>query len=145
MDFHAPATPACHWDCLSRIMVSLFVTCNHCILDRQYVTTTQEAPYLLPCPTKSFLLQAGILSRLCPRAGATSRGACAWSGRARLQALQAAFHAQVGQQHAWSRQASQKRHSATVRRQAMNRLSTYSGSTAAQRRRVAHAVGAKSE
>jgi hypothetical protein len=41
-------------------------------------------------------------------------------GRAKLQALQAAFHAQVGQRHGLSRQASQKRHSATIRRQAID-------------------------
>lgn len=41
-------------------------------------------------------------------------------GRAKLQAMQADFHAQVGQRHGLTRQATQKRHSAATRKQAID-------------------------
>jgi len=41
-------------------------------------------------------------------------------GRAKLQAMQADFHAQVGQRHGLTRQAAQKRHSAATRKQAID-------------------------
>ena len=41
-------------------------------------------------------------------------------GRAKLQAMQADFHAQVGQRHGLTRQAAQKRHSAAIRKQAID-------------------------
>ena len=41
-------------------------------------------------------------------------------GRAKLQALQADFHAQVGQRHGLTRQTAQKRHSAATRKKAID-------------------------
>ncbi|MET3132555.1 hypothetical protein AAKU55_002829 [Oxalobacteraceae bacterium GrIS 1.11] len=41
-------------------------------------------------------------------------------GRAKLQAMQADFHAQVGKRHGLTRQAAQKRHSAVTRQQAID-------------------------
>ena len=41
-------------------------------------------------------------------------------GRSKLQAMHAAFHAEVGQRHGLNRQASQKRHSAATRKQAID-------------------------
>lgn len=55
---------------------------------------------------------------LLPLVDARMVGSGLFGNRATLQALHAAFHVQVGQAHGLARQATQKRHSAVVRREA---------------------------
>ena len=57
---------------------------------------------------------------LLPLVGGRMIGSDLMGGRAKLQALQADFHAQVGQRHGLTRQAAQKRPSATTRMQAID-------------------------
>jgi len=57
---------------------------------------------------------------LLPLVGGRMIGSDLMGGRARLQAMQADFHVQVGQRHGLARQTAQKRHSATIRRQAID-------------------------
>lgn len=59
---------------------------------------------------------------LLPLVGGRMIGSDLMGGRAKLQALQADFHAQVGQRHGLVRQTAQKRHSTAIRRQAIDSL-----------------------
>lgn len=57
---------------------------------------------------------------LLPLVGSRMIGSDLMGGRAKLQALQVDFHEQVGQRHGLTRQTVQKRHSAAIRRQAID-------------------------
>lgn len=108
--------------------------------DRFFEESVQWATQYLKAPIISAIVHNDEAAPHChvlvlPLIDGRMVGSDLMGGRAKLQALQADFHTQVGQRHGLTRQMAQKRHSAATRKEAIQRafdvLESHSGLSAA--------------